>query len=231
MTAAIPPESTATNGEAHLANPPVERGDRTARRVRAAADALRALIRDLHDAEHGVAAPSAPPLELTLAAHAYPAEGWRLEFEPPLEEQLRDQLAALHDRVGIYREGAVYCYRCESAVCPHAEPPASLSVFAGYDAVGVPEWRELAGWLLARNDPRAADLFAPPARPLAATAAGHELRRRQLPEFGRSSRAYAILGQVAAGYFRCAGTDDPADRFALTFQVVETLGPQSRREL
>ncbi len=227
----MPPDSTVTNGKAPSAGTPTEGGDRSTRRVRAAADALRALIRDLHDTEHGVAAPSAPPLDLTIAARAHPADGWRLEFDPPLDEQLRGQLAALHDRIGVYREGAVYCYRCESTTCPHAEPPTPLSVFAGYDAVGLPEWRELAQWLIARNDPRAADLFAPPARPLAATAAGHELRHRQLPEFGRSSRTYAILGQVAAGYFRRLGGDDPADRFALTFQAVETLGPGGRREL
>ncbi|MCX7818910.1 MAG: hypothetical protein N2652_06875 [Kiritimatiellae bacterium] len=227
MNDVIPTGSTETNGE-----PPASPGaERTQRRVRAAADALRALIRDLYDTEHGVAAPAAPPLDLAVVARVHPAEGWRIEFEPPLAEQLRDQLATLEGRVGVYREGAVYCFRCESAACAHAEPPSPLSVFAGYDAVGLPEWLELSRWLLARNDPRAADLYNPPARPLAATAAGRELRHRQLPEFGRSSRAYSILGQVAAGYFRHTGSEDPADRFALTFQVVETLGPGARREL
>lgn len=231
MNAAIPPESTTTNGEANSPAGPSGSVDRCVRRMRAAADALRALIRDLHNTEHGVAAPTAPPLDLTIIARVYPADDWQIEFEPALDEQLRDQLAASHGRVGVYREGAVYCYRCESTTCTHAEPPTPRSVFAGYDAVGLPEWRELAQWLLARNDPRTADLFAPPGRPLAATAGGQELRRRQLPEFGRSSRAYAILGQVVAGYFHCFGDEDPADRFALTFQVVDTPGPAGRREL
>jgi hypothetical protein len=63
---------------------------------------------------------------------------------------------------------------------------------------------------------------------LALVQLGHDLRGRQLASFGRSSKTYALLGQVVAGYLlvprACADADDTR-RLAMTFQVVETRAP------
>ena len=66
---------------------------------------------------------------------------------------------------------------------------------------------------------------------LALVQLGHELRARQLTSFGRSSRTYALLGQVVAGYLKLpqgVARGDPSRRLALTFQVVETREPHGR---
>jgi len=226
-----PPASAETPG--NESTPAVGRSvgepGRLARRQQAVLDALRAVVRDIHDAHHGAVAPGAPDLELKLRLRARPSAGWAVEFDPPLEAQIAGQLDTLHARVGVYREGAVHCFKCGSSVCDHATPPGPLSVFAGYDPMGRPEWRELGQWLLERHDPRVADVFESPGRPVTATVMGRELRRRQMAEFGRASRTYSILGQVVAGYF-CAG-EEPADRFALTIQIVECRGTAGRREI
>jgi hypothetical protein len=185
-------------------------------------DALRAIIRDVHLRDYGHPAPGAPPLALNLTVSIEPARNWEVRFVPSLAEQVQAQLDETHTVAGVYRDGAVYCYKCSSSVCEHATPPTPLSVFGGYDPMGKPEWLELAQLLLRRSDRRVSDLFDDPPRIVCVLMTGHELRQRQLPEFGRSSRSYAILGQLAAGYFATTSTRASSQRFALTLQIVES---------
>jgi hypothetical protein len=64
---------------------------------------------------------------------------------------------------------------------------------------------------------------------------GRLLRGRQLSSFGRSSRTYAILAQVVAGFFPLARAEntpgEKTSRLAVSFQAVEGRGAQGERLL
>lgn len=197
---------------------------RTERRVQASADALRTLLRDLHFDRHGADLP-AGEIELTLRLRADPARQWQITFDPPIVEQLDEQFADAKAERDVYRKGAVYCFRCNASTCDHATPPASLSVFHGYDETGRPEWIEFHQALIELKNDRVDQLYGRPPAVLTSVQFGRQLRGRQLSSFGRSSRTYAVLGQVIAGYFplpRAAGPGTVApEKLAVTFQVVE----------
>ena len=218
----IPPESTGTAGNGER---PAETGpaagpasaaaagavpdaapehakpalSRTERRERAVADALRTLVRDLHEHQFGPVAPQSPEIDMVLRLRARPSEGWALSFQPPLGRQVLAQIERLHAVLGVYRDGALHCFKCGSTTCDHAAPPGPLSVFAGYDPMGLPEWRDFAQTLIERRDERVGSLFERSARVVAAVQAGRDLRARQLATFGRATTTYSILGQVTAG--------------------------------
>jgi hypothetical protein len=97
--------------------------------------------------------------------------------------------------------------------------------------MGLPEWRDFAQTLIERKDERVGQLFERMPRLVAAFHAGRDLRERQLAAFGRATTTYSILGQIAAGYFLAGPAADPAARFALTFQAVETRGAGGGREV
>lgn len=240
------PESTETAGNA-AAQPPAAATPNTSgtppgktvvpattsrwiRRERAAADALRGFIRDLYESQFGAVAPASGEVTLDLRMKLDPANAWAAQFESSLAEQVLPQLQLAHSRAGIFHEGRVYCFKCESSECAHSVPPDPLAVFAGYDPMGLAEWKELAQVLVEARDPRVEDLFGKPPRPVARVQFGRDVKERQLSTFGRSSRTYSILGQVCAGYFETRGPDVP-DRFALTAQVVEICGTNGRAEI
>ena len=208
---------------------------RTERRARAALDALRTLVRDLYADRYGAAPSSLPPLELNLRVTADPARNWELAFDPAVGEQLGPQFDDAQAALDVYQRGRVYCFRCETSACAHARPDNPLCVFAGYDATGRPGWSELAQALVVAREPRVDQLFAERPRVVAALQLGSALRGEQLAAFGRSSKTYAVLAQVVAGYFPAlpdAGAD-PAQpgRVALTAQVVEARGHSGRVRL
>lgn len=211
----------------------VTRLSRWQRRERAAADALRTFLRDLHEARFGAVAPHTPSVDLQFRLRLQPGEDWALVFDPPLGEQAEAQLARAHARLGVYSEGRVFCFRCDSTACAHAAPPDSLAVFAGYDPVGLPEWKELTQVLLESKDERVGLLHAPRAPLVARVQLGRELRERQLGLFGRSSQSYSILGQVVAGYLGVPAASSPegSARMAFTFQVVEGRSPDGAPSL
>lgn len=216
------------------APPPKPVLSRAERRARATADALRTLVRDLFVDRFGAAAgPDEIPLQIRLVAH--PARAWELAFEPPLAEQVAAQLEDAQAAKAVYRKGFVYCYRCEASDCVHARPPSSLSVFAGYDSAGRPEWPELAQALVAIREPRVDLLYGRPPAVVAVLQLGRDIRGDQLAAFGRASKTYAVLGQVIAGYFRCApapgAAQDQNERLAVTLQLVETRGPRGEFRL
>jgi hypothetical protein len=173
-----------------------------------------------------VAEPGPAPFPLTLALTVVPGTPWRVEAGLPLEEQVRRAVLEAEARHGAFQQGRVWCYRCESAVCAHAAPPAPDRVFGGYGATGVPRWPTLAELLLERRHPGVGSLFDERGRDIAAAFVPAEaLTDRQLAVFGRGSKTYEVLGQVVLGLLplRAAGsTATELERTAFTLQAVET---------
>ncbi len=161
---------------------------------------------------------------------ADPAHGWALSFPDGLSEQVLPQIQRAHARIGVFQSGRVYCFKCDSGSCAHASPPTPLSVFAGYDPMGMAEWIELAQALLDARDPQVDQLFAKTPGVAARFQYGRELRARQLASFGKSSASYGVLAQVIAGYLE-PGLDGAPERMALTVQAVETCGADGGTEV
>ncbi|MFH0909139.1 MAG: hypothetical protein V1929_10280 [bacterium] len=203
-----------------------ERLSRSERRARAATDVLRTLLRDLYVDRYGAAAPEGSELDVTLRLRAQPARNWELSFDPPVVDQILSQMAEAQADWEVYRKGRVYCYRCATSGCEHAAPPSPLSVFAGYEPMGRPEWHDLVQAFIEARDPRVDQLFTKGSCALALVQLGSQLKGRQLAAFGKSSKTYAVLGQVVAGYF---GRGD--GRIAVTFQVAEARGTDGRLRL
>ena len=217
------PESSASTAK------PAAKKSRSERREQAAGDAIRTFLRDMHMDRFGAAPPKQGEIDVVLRLKAKPAEDWSLRFDPPLGEQLHGQLVDAQAQWNVYRPGHVHCFRCDSSDCEHSAPPTPLSVFTGYAPNGVAEWREFAQVLIEARDERVDQLFAGRPGVVARLQFGHDLRDRQLSSFGRSSKTYAILGQVTAGYFLLAG--DPPQKLAITFQVVEVRGEAGRKRV
>jgi hypothetical protein len=198
------------------------------RRSVAATDVLRTLLRDLYASRFGAVLPAEEEIELSLRLRVRPGEGWATRFEPAVEEQLGAQFEDAQAGRDIYVRGRVFCFRCGRSDCEHSRPPSPLSVFVSFDSTGRPEWSELAQSFLAAKDPRVDQLFVPGSAAHALVQLGHQLRGGQLSTFGRTSKTYAILGQVVAGYFRCSpAPEDRQDlpaRVAVTLQIVEARG-------
>ncbi|MBP7831194.1 MAG: hypothetical protein KA248_14900 [Kiritimatiellae bacterium] len=209
------------------------RRSRAARREQAACDAVRTFLRDLHQARFGPALPRPDQTDLSLKLKVRPGADWALAFEPPLGEQLEEQLEEWQAGRDAFREGRVYCFRCDTSECEHARPASSLEVFKEYAPNGTPEWHELPQALLAAADERVDRLYREGGGLVALFQPGRLLRGRQLSSFGRSSRTYAILAQVAAGFFPVpAGSRaEPGTRLAISFQAVEARGPRGERLL
>ncbi len=221
-----PPEQAAGTSDA----PTVAGGlSRAQRREKAACDALRTLVREYCLQHFGTRISPRQSFPLSLRFKAGTSENWDLAFDPPFETQIQGQLAEAEAQVSIYRQGSVYCFRCESGGCTHALPPDPGMVFRGYSSTGVPEWFAFVQALIDARDERVDALYAKPPTVLSCFQTGRELRNQQLAAFGRGSHTYSILGQVVAGYYSLRGrgassADRGDDRLAVTFQVVETRG-------
>jgi len=137
-----------------------------------------------------------------------------------IEQQTRD-LAVIDEALV---PGAVHCYRCAAAACEHAVPPRPGFVFRGYGATGVPQWDEFGKLLVGARHERADLLYGEPPQVVAHYQNGRELKQELLHAFGRASKTYDILAQVACGYFRPPPGE--IDRLALTVQAVESRGRQ-----
>lgn len=173
------------------------------------------------------------PLRMVLSFDVDPASGRAAGAPEPLLEQMAAALRAEAAETDLFRPGRVHCHRCGGSGCEHAAPPRPTAVFAGYSPTGQPEWLDFAQLLLDRKDPRVDLLFgeSPPVVPVVLP--GKELKARLLPAFGRTSKSWDLLGQVAAGYFRgrlAGGAAEPF-LFALTLQVVESRHADGRHRL
>lgn len=224
---AAPPAAEAASPEPVSPKPSAPR---STRREQAACDALRGWIRDLHERHFGPVAPASGPVRVDLAVTVDPANGWAVSFPDGLTEQVLPQLQHMHSRIGVFQPGRVYCFKCESCACAHASPPTPLSVFAGYDPMGMAEWIELAQALLDARDPQVDLLFARTPGVAALMQYGRDLRVRQLASFGKSSASYGVLAQVIAGYLEPVVAGAP-ERIALTVQAVETCVPGGGTEV
>lgn len=207
------------------------RASRFERREKAACDALRTLLRDVSAERFSRVPPKGGEIDLVLRLKAVPEKNWELVFDPPLGEQVIPQIEDAQAEWGVFRRGRLHCFRCESSDCEHARPPGPLAVFNGYEPNGLPEWIEFAQALIAAKDEDVGRLFEDPPGTVARVQYGHELKTRQLSSFGRSSKTYAILGQVIAGYFPLPATVSAGSRLALTFQVVEVRDEQGQARL
>lgn len=138
-------------------------------------------------------------------------------------DQLHDALEEAYVARASYVRGRVHCFRCGTSGCAHAVPPTRKSVFVAFARTGTPVWEEFAQVCLQRGDGSAARVYAQPPEIVAHYDPGSALRREQLADFGRDSKAYRVLGQVTAGYLPIwnEALGEP-DKAALTYQAVES---------
>ncbi len=158
--------------------------------------------------------------EMALRCVVEPGDPWKISCDLDLEQQIRDALRDITVKLDALKQGRLYCYRCESCGCQHSLPPTSASVFRGYSPTGLPRWIDFHQMLLEVRHPRLEELFEGDGKGvLAVYSDGLSLRSEQLEVFGRMSRAYDILGQVAFGFVLVG-----QERVALTVQAVEVRG-------
>ncbi len=229
----VPPAEAATDGAAaEVAAAP--RLSKSERRAQAAANALRTFIRDLFIDKFGKAPDQEQVIPLALRMELRAGPNWQLDFHPGLAQQLEAGLEDAEAGFNVFERGRVFDFYAETTRAPACTPPSAISVFAGYNSLGVPQWHDLNQALMDAGDKRTAELYDQPPRVLARVRYGSELKRDQLSTYGRSSKTYAILAQAVAGYFTlpqplAAGSTDA--RLAITFQVVETRSPDHRFQL
>lgn len=187
---------------------------------------LTSAIREACAEMFGVLPEPARPFRLDLRVSIDPGGPWRLEADPPIEEQIRLAVREMATQAEAFRTGSVYCYRCNRPDCPHSRPPRPTSVFGGYSSTGLPIWVEFTQILLERRHPQVDLLYDGAQANLVAMYMEPELlKQRQLNVFGRQSKTYDILGQVVFGFLRMRlpGTDrGEPERVACTLQAVES---------
>lgn len=189
--------------------------------------ALSALGEIFRDAwrRFGTGRPPAGDLELDIRLRFSSGRPPRALAEPALSSQVEAEVREAAAREDVYQAGRVYCYRCESSGCPHGYPSEPRKVFAGYSSTGQPRWEDFARFLIEKRHPDADIIFLPRRRGLSSLfLAGEDLRSGQLPVFGRTSKTYAILGQVALGYLQATLPEGEPLRAALSVQAVEVRG-------
>ncbi len=145
--------------------------------------------------------------------------------------QLQNTAERYANRLASMPLGQIYCHWCRSFYCEHASPPEPRSVFGGYTPTGQPTWPEFVSVLLERRHPRVDSIFGSAPSFITVLHPGHELSRKQLPIYGKSSPICRVLGQVSVGYLIFPDSlslprTSPAQRtpLALTFQVVDAGG-------
>ncbi len=170
-------------------------------------------------------------LELSKDANSpdsTPGNG-ELDITIPSAKVLLSDLKKVVDEIAtereVFRAGHVHCFWCQSSACEHSLPPGEAFVFTGYSPTGLPEWEEFPAWLLARKDERVESLYRRPPALIPSFVRGSDLKANQLRVFGRASRSYNILAQVAAGFLRIREPESGESRqVAFTLQAVETRG-------
>ncbi len=214
-----------STGGNHWRRPP-HRGAGLAVRARKIEQLLASASWEAHGEIFGFRQTDARAFSVALKVVVEPGPHWTVRAEPGLEEQIRNAVRDMVSRVEVYCQGRVYCYRCDSSECAHSVPPQPTSVFGGYAPTGLPRWQELGELLLSLRHPKLDTLYEPGTRELAAAYVDEAfLKGPQLHVFGRHSRAYNILGQVAFGFVRFPASRGEAGehhRVAFTAQAVES---------
>lgn len=203
-------------------NPPT----RYQRREQAAADALRGLVRDLLTDRFPDAAGLEEDLLLSLNMRVNLQAHGNLQFQPDLRSQLIEQMEDLLQPTEAFRLGTVYDFHEKSHDTPACRPPDAESIFAGYDPFGTPTWTPFS---------TVASLPGEQEETLQVVVqSGKELKFGQLADYGKSSHAYSILGQLCAGYLPLPGAYQKianAPHLALSLQVVECRNSRGGFEL
>jgi len=200
------------------------------RREQASADALRGLLRDFF-AEVAPEQALTEPLTLNIQVELIPGEPGELFFKPSLRKQLSRQMPVAPGGAAGFVEGFVYNHHDESPEGPGCRPAEADQVFAGYDAMGRPQWVSYTQYLLDQRDEAVDQLHQRHGAPVTRVQRGKDLKAEQTGSFGKSSRVYSLLGQLTSGYFELPKAFHAvagADRFALTVQVAETRDPKGR---
>jgi hypothetical protein len=189
-------------------------------RSRWIASEIAALISEVRRRLLGTSAPAPPsqPIHIDLAYDPGSPEGFARALLEQLERATREESS----RADAFRPGRVYCYRCESSGCDHAAPTDSRAVFTGYGPTGLPIWTDFGQYLLEQRHPRVGEIFAEHPPTVGVVVFGRELKGRQLHPFGRASKSYDPLAQLAAGYFGHGSVSGKRlDRVAISVQIVE----------
>lgn len=216
-------EETSPEDENIVPVPP--KRSRSERREQAVCDALRTLMRDLYLEKFGKIPSREKEIPVTLHMKLRASEDWALEVVPFMRDQIGAALEDAEAECNLYEPGAVYDFYEDQAHTTASTPPSALSVFKGYNSLGVPQWQDLSQMFIDAADERVSDLYEKPPRVLACLQYGKELTKEQLSTFGKSSKTYAVLAQVVAGYFvlpNSGNNSQQEDRLALTFQIVES---------
>ena len=183
-----------------------------------------------HPSGHLVASRGEPvELTVTLPTSAAAARGGLGELAGEAGAALDRAVSGLVTHQATFVPGAVYCLRCNSAGCEHAEPPGPRQVFAGYGKTGVPRFLDFGQLLLERNDPRVDRLYGNKPALLAHTHLGRDLTAELLDAYRDDATGYLLHGQVAAGWYRVPDSAGRPSVVALTFQLVSTRPPGNPR--
>lgn len=197
-------------------------------RQRLVESVLRDYIQAVYLKLFGPAFAGSGPFELNLKMEVKPDDrGLELAMNPPLDHQVEQALREMERLTGGYQAGRIFCYRCESGSCEHAEPPHGSCVFGGYSYNGVPQWPELFQLFLDYKDDRVDRLFQPHHEVLAKVIRGRELKQKLLHQFGKASKTYDILSQLVVGYIPISIEHEGkrlVEKVALTIQAVESRG-------
>jgi len=219
----------AQNMEAPMSTSPNAKHSKELRALRkrsvAAQNEILAVVRDTYNALYGGFPDVPKKVALSFQMEIDPTEDWQLCGKQTLYEQIERTVKEAGAKADCFRQGAAYCYHCETSQCEHALSPRPKAVFQGYSSSGVPQWTDFAQLLVDRGDDRAYLLFEKNPPTLASVILGRDLKRDQLHLFGKASKSYDVLGQVASGYFESHGKNSNGKAFALTFQAVESRGP------
>ncbi|WFB36584.1 hypothetical protein P3T73_02265 [Kiritimatiellota bacterium B12222] len=189
---------------------------RSERREQAAADALRALIRDTLQHKFPAYADQAIDLPLTLSLTVNGNDSGDLQFDPCLRDQICDQAAAFLQPFERFQAGRVYDFHEQR----HQPPPSALSVFSGYGPMGHPQWAPIQELVAAHENLK--------------ILSGKNLKREQLEAYGKKDSSYNLLAQVVLGPLPVPSafqefTGSP--QWALSCQIIETRNPQGQLAL
>ena len=222
----LPPEQAPTT---------VPKLSRYERRELAAADALRSLIRDLYLEQYRKPAEKAQAFSMQLNIEVDPLNNWALSFAPNLQEQVRGTVGDVEAEWGMFQSGRVFDFHADTARSDKATPPSATMVFAGYDSFGGPTWCEFSQLLIDMKDPRVDKLYTSHSPALNVVQFGKELKSDQLSSYGKASKTYSLLGQVAFGFLKVARNKQQlralGEKLALTFQMVETRNSRGEFDL
>jgi hypothetical protein len=165
------------------------------------------------------------PLRLALARD--PARLTAAATE--LSGELTRGLDGLLGHRAVLRPGRVFCLRCGTAECDHAEPASPRDTFTGYGPSGLPRFQDFGQWLLAGRDPRLDALFATNGPTVAVIATPAELHQDLLPAYRDNAAGFVLHGQVTAGWFRLPDAAGVLQSLAVTFQIVSSRAPRGCR--